>query len=163
MTPSSTATPRSWISRSDTTPTSAAARSHDSRRAAYSPSTCPCRSRESISSNATPDADGSKGTGDTLNVRKSISSAVDAAPNSEDSWSSKPVGAPTYSFSARWASRAWSSRSICSPDASAPSAAHSSAADDDSPDPIGTSLAIDIVPPGTGCPAIRSAHTTPAT
>ena len=36
----------------------------------------------------------------------------------------------------------------------APSAAHSSAADDDSPDPISTSLLIDIVPPGTGCPAI---------
>ncbi|CNM83690.1 Uncharacterised protein [Mycobacterium tuberculosis] len=45
----------------------------------------------------------------------------------------------------------------------APSAAHSSAAEDDRPEPISTSLVIDIVPPGTGCPAWRSAQITPAT
>ena len=32
----------------------------------------------------------------------------------------------------------------------APSAAHSNAAEEDRPDPIGTSLVIDIAPPGTG-------------
>ena len=45
----------------------------------------------------------------------------------------------------------------------APSTAHSSAADEDNPEPISTSLVTDITPPGTGCPASRSAHITPAT
>ncbi|GAB4965809.1 hypothetical protein MAHJHV53_06840 [Mycobacterium avium subsp. hominissuis] len=44
----------------------------------------------------------------------------------------------------------------------APRTAHSSAAEDDRPEPIGTSLVIDIAPPGTGWPAVRSAHITPA-
>src|ERR1700759_16083 len=49
------------------------------------------------------------------------------------------------------------------PGHNAPNTAHSSAADDDSPDPIGTSLETDIVPPGTECPAEHRDHTTPAT
>src|SRR5947209_4443292 len=52
---------------------------------------------------------------------------------------------------------------MCRPKVNAPNAAHSSAAEDDNPEPSETSLVIDITPPGTGCPAIRNAHTTPAT
>lgn len=44
----------------------------------------------------------------------------------------------------------------------APSTAPISAADDESPDPISTSLVIDIAPPGTGWPAPRSAQIAPA-
>ena len=117
---------------------SAAARSHDSRRAAYSPPTWPCRSRESISSNSTPLRRRVEGHRRDGQLRKSISSAVDASPNNDDSWSSKPVGAPTYSFSARWAmTRLIQPVDMQSRDVRAPSAAHSSAADDDRPDPIG--------------------------
>src|SRR5947209_14859427 len=52
---------------------------------------------------------------------------------------------------------------MCRPVVNAPSTAHSSAAEDDRPEPIATSLEIDIAPPGSGCPASRNAHTTPAT
>jgi hypothetical protein len=61
--------------------------------------------------------------------------------SSEADWSSTPVGAPTYSFSAFCAIRAASARSISWPyrSARAKSAAHSSAAEEDSPAPCGTS------------------------
>jgi hypothetical protein len=61
--------------------------------------------------------------------------------------------------------RAISIRSTRSPAAvaSAPTTAHSSAAEDDTPEPISTSLVIDIVPPRIRWPAPRSAHITPAT
>jgi len=153
-TTSKSARPRSQTSRKDDARKSAAARSQDARRAAYSPPTCSWRARESISSSTTPLASGSKATGATVRSRKSISSAVDGSPNSDASWSSKPVGAPTYSFSARWAIRACSFSSMRIPAAAAiaPSTAHSNAAEEDRPDPISTSLVIDIVPPRIGWP-----------
>jgi hypothetical protein len=74
---------------------SPAARSQEARRAAYSPPACRCGARELITSSDRPAASGSKSTGATVTERKSINSARCSAPNSEDSWSSRPVGAPT--------------------------------------------------------------------
>src|SRR5205814_10001750 len=76
-----------------------------------------------------------------------------------------PQGTPTYSFSARCASRGrWSTgRSRPPRSHRAVSAAHSRAADEDRPDPTGTSEETASRAPGTENPAARSAQTIAAT
>ena len=91
-------------------------------------------------------------------------------PSSDAAWSMPPVAAPTISFSARTQAAASSRRPVGrsrrgpSPNRSsaASAVAHSSAADDDSPAPSGTVSVTSRSSPRTGCPAARSAHSTPA-
>ncbi len=81
------------------------------------------------------------GTGVTSSDRKSTRSALPRSPDSDAIWSSRPVWAPTQSFSTREQIRASSSRSPASMPLIASMARHSatsSAADDESPDPRGT-------------------------
>jgi hypothetical protein len=80
-------------------------------------------------------------------------------------WSMIPVGAPTYAFSARWASAGRRSTGTSRPprSISAVSTADSRAADDDTPAPTGTSEDRAIRAGGTSCPASRRAQATPAT
>ena len=82
----------------------------------------------------------------------------------EAAWSIRPVGAPTNSFSARWASWARWIKEMSSPfrSTSAVSTAHSNAAEEDSPAPTGTSEVSTRSAPSTRCPARSSAQTTPA-
>ena len=165
VTAASTEGPRSWTSRSDAAPSiggrSLARRA--TRRILAAGVTVPGPGVDQQQRNTR--ASGSKATGATVRSRKSISSAVDGSPNSEASWSSKPVGrADVFVLGALGDPRLFGAVDT---DAGgrriAPSAAHSSAAEDDRPDPISHVAGDPIAPPGTGWPASRSAHTTPAT
>ncbi len=90
--------------------------------------------------------------------------ACPSSHSSEADWSRMPVGAPTYSFSARRAMRAASARSIVWPwrSASASSVAHSSAAEEDRPAPCGTSEWMAMRAGPTSYPASFIAQATPA-
>ena len=99
---------------------------------------------------------------------KSMSRAEPSVASIETVWSMPPVGAPTYSVSARtqaWASRSrtLSVRGRSSRPATATATAHSRAAELDRPAPIGTSLSMRISSPGTSSPPWRIAQSTPVT
>ena len=75
------------------------------------------------------------------------------------SWSMSPLCTPTPTFSARWHSCASAIGSTGS-SSTASATATSSAADDDSPAPIGTSLASTPSNPRTARPCSRRTSTT---
>ena len=90
-----------------------------------------------------------------------MSSACSGSPYTAIAWSSPPVGAPTYSCSARTHAVTSSSRVRPSPKTSSTATAtlHSRAAELDSPAPIGTSLLISTSTPLS----TSSASSTPVT
>ena len=90
--------------------------------------------------------------------------ALSGSPNSDAIWSSRPVCAPTHSFSTREHRRARSRRPGGATSATASSARHSatsSAADEDSPEPRGTVPVISSRAPTSGHPAALSSPTAP--
>ncbi len=99
-------------------------------------------------------------------VRMSRRMAWPSRPKSAASWSSRPVCAPTQSFSTREHSRARSRRSGSARPlwaSSASARATSSAADEDSPLPRGTSPEMRSVAPARAWPARWSSATVPRT
>ena len=81
------------------------------------------------------------------------------------SWSMTPVGTPTNTVSALWATAASRAGSKGAPARSerAPAAATSRAALEDRPAPVGRSLVTETSAPSTSTPSPASAHATPAT
>ncbi len=165
----SPSTVSSGTSRSDERPSASAAAVHSPRRSPYEPSVRVWLTRVSITRSTSPESWSGSSTGIALPSAKSSSSAWPGSASMAMVWSMPPVGAPTYSFSARThaaANRRRSARSVRSSSSSparAVATEHSRAAELDRPAPTGTSESIVASKPGTSWPSSRSTETTPAT